>query len=42
MGSTPPTDLSSLTDLRGREIDNPQYVAPDNADDIDFPDESQS
>jgi hypothetical protein len=31
-----------LVDLRGREIDNPQYVAPDNADDIDFPNESES
>ena len=34
--------VSSLIDLRGREIDNPQYVAPNNADDIDFPNESQS
>ena len=33
--------VNSLIDLRGREIDNPQYVAPDNADDIDFPNESQ-
>ena len=34
--------VSSLIDLRGREIDNPQYVAPDNVDDIDFSNESQS
>ena len=34
--------VNSLIDLRVCEIDNPQYVAPDNADDIDLPDESQS
>ena len=31
-----------LTDLQGREIDNPQYVALDNVDDINFPKEFQS
>ena len=31
-----------MIDYRGREIDNPQYVAPDNADDVDFVEEAQT
>jgi hypothetical protein len=32
----------AVMDYRGREIDNPQYVAPDNADDVDFEEEAQT
>jgi hypothetical protein len=32
----------AMMDHRGREIDNPQYVAPDNTDDIDYVDEAQT
>ena len=41
--SHPNLELSIATiDHRGREIDNSQYVAPDNADDVDFVEEAQT